>query len=446
MIYDVIVCGGGPSGIAAAISARRNGARVLLVEQSGLLGGNSVHALVGPWMSFHYGKTQVIKGIGQEIVQRMVKKGYSLSHIPDPIGFCDTITPHDVEGLKEVLFELMDEEQIDLLLHALIINVIRDENTIKGLKAATKSGIIDLFGKVIIDATGDGDVAYKMGCDYVFGRNTDNFAQPMTMIFSVGNVKLDELKAYLKNNPDDFTLDENYDGEYLAISGCFRLVEEARKNGDFTIARDRVLLFQDVRPNQVAVNMTRIQKHSGVDAWSLTEAEREGRRQIKEVFAFLKKYVPGFKDSFIVRTPSKIGVRETRHILGDYIMELDDIVEERSFEDSVCVCAYPIDIHSPDGSTLTVLEENKQKCYEIPLRVMLPKKAEQLIVTGRAISATHEANASMRVTPSVLALGEAAGALASIAIKKNIKPRQVDYKEVQAVLRKQGQIVSKNDI
>ena len=192
--------------------------------------------------------------------------------------------------------------------------------------------------------------------------------------------------------------------------------------------------------------MTRIQKHSGVDAWSLTEAEREGRRQIKEVFAFLKKYVPGFKDSFIVRTPSKIGVRETRHILGDYIMELDDIVEERSFEDSVCVCAYPIDIHSLDGSTLTVFEENKQKCYEIPLRVMLPKKAEQLIVTGRAISATHEANASMRVTPSVLALGEAAGALASIAIKKNIKPRQVDYKEVQAVLRKQGQIVSKNDI
>ena len=117
----------------------------------------------------------------------------------------------------------------------------------------------------------------------------------MTMIFSVGNVKLDELKAYLKNNPDDFTLDENYDGEYLAISGCFRLVEEARKNGDFTIARDRVLLFQDVRPNQVAVNMTRIQKHSGVDAWSLTEAEREGRRQIKEVFAFLRNTFPALR-------------------------------------------------------------------------------------------------------------------------------------------------------
>ena len=229
MVYDVIVCGGGPSGIVSAISAKRNGASVLLVEQSGLLGGNSVHALVGPWMSFHYGKTQVIKGIAQEIVERMVKKGYSLSHITDPIGFCDTITPYDVEGLKEVLFELIDEEQIDLLLHAFIIDVIRDEDTIKGVKVATKSGLIDLYGKVIIDATGDGDVAYQMGCDYVFGRKSDNFAQPMTMIFTVGNVQLDELRTYIKNNKSDFALKEDYDDDYVAISGCFSLVEEARK-------------------------------------------------------------------------------------------------------------------------------------------------------------------------------------------------------------------------
>lgn len=446
MVYDVIVCGGGPSGIVSAISAKRNGASVLLVEQSGLLGGNSVHALVGPWMSFHYGKTQVIKGIAQEIVERMVKKGYSLSHITDPIGFCDTITPYDVEGLKEVLFELIDEEQIDLLLHAFIIDVIRDEDTIKGVKVATKSGLIDLYGKVIIDATGDGDVAYQMGCDYVFGRKSDNFAQPMTMIFTVGNVQLDELRTYIKNNKSDFALKEDYDDDYVAISGCFSLVEEARKNGDFTISRDRVLLFEEVRPNQVAVNMTRIQKHSGVDAWSLSEAEIQGRKQIKEVFAFLKKYVPGFKDSYIVRTPSKIGVRETRHIIGEYTMDIDDIVEERSFHDSICVSAYPIDIHSPEGSSLTVIGETNQKCYEIPLRVLIPKKAEQLIVTGRAISATHEANASMRVTPSVMALGEASGVLASRAIKKGIAPRKVDYKEVQAILRKQGQIVRKNDI
>jgi hypothetical protein len=341
---------------------------------------------------------------------------------------------------------LIQAEDIDLLLHALIIGVIKDGNTIKGVKAATKSGILDLMGNVIIDATGDGDIASMMGCDFVFGRETDHIAQPMTMIFSVGNVDISELKIFIRKNPADFVQKNHYNGEYLALSGFFSKIEEARKVNDFSLPRDRVLLFQEVRPNQVLINMTRVLNHSGIDALSLSKAEVIGRKQIKEVFSFLQKYIPGFKNSFILRTPSKIGVRETRHIIGEYVMDSSDIIEEHTFCDSISVSAYPIDIHSPEYATLDVDKKSFHKCYEIPLRVMIPKDIEQLVVTGRAVSATHEANASMRVTPCVMGLGEAAGVLAALGSKTLISPRNIDYHLVQETLVKQGQVIHRKDI
>lgn len=443
MKYDVIVCGAGPSGMVAAISARRNDAKVLLVETSGLLGGNSILSLVGPWMTFHNNGTQIIKGIGGEIVQKLVSKGYSLGHIDDPIGFADSITPVDVEGVKEVYFDYIIEEDIDLLLHSFVCGVIKEGNTPQGIKVATKSGLIDIYAKVIIDATGDGDVSALAGCDFVYGRSQDNLAQPMTMLFSVGNVDIDKLKSFVKENSDDCIIRDNYDYEYLGISGLFKKVQEAKANNDFDLPRDRVLLFQDVRPNQVSINMTRVQNLSGTNVFELTEAEVKGRIQIKHAFKFLQKYIPGFENSYIIRTPYRIGVRETRHIIGEYIMQVDDILNLRSFDDSICLSSFPIDIHSPSGEKLELFEQTNDKCYEIPIRVLIPKIINNLIVTGRCISATHEANASLRVTPSVMALGEAAGVLASLCVKNNQIPREVNYQDVQEILINQGQIIKK---
>lgn len=443
MEYDVIVCGAGPSGMVASISARRNHARVLLVETSGLLGGNSVLSLVGPWMTFHNHQSQIIRGIGGEIVEKLKAHGFSLGHIEDPIGFADSITPVDVEGIKEIYFDYIKDEGIDLLLHAFVCDVIASNNTIKGVKVATKSGMLDLYGKIIIDATGDGDVCSLMGCETTFGREADHLAQPMTMLFSVGNVDIIRLKAFLRANADDVVMKDNYDYQYLAISGFFKKVQEAKAADEFDLIRDRVLLFQDVRPNQVSINMTRVRQLSGINVFELTKAEIEGRSQIKEAFAFLKKYIPGFENSWIVRTPYRIGVRETRHVIGDYIMQVSDILSKREFVDSICLSAFPIDIHSPSSEQLELFEQAEDKSYEIPIRVLIPKNTNNLIVTGRCISATHEANASLRVTPSAMGLGEAAGVLGAFCAKYQKTPRELDYRLVQNQLIKQGQIIKK---
>jgi ribulose 1,5-bisphosphate synthetase/thiazole synthase len=438
--YDVIVCGGGPSGFNAAISAARNGMKTLLIEATGLVGGNSVNALVGPWMTYHKNDKFVVKGIASELIKRLQNEQLSLGYIKDPLGFCDTVTPIDVEGIKHLFFEMLEESGVDLLLHSLVTDVILEGKFVRGVKTTTKSGVVDINGKIIIDATGDGDVSFLAKAEYVHGRAKDNLTQPMTMIFHVANVDIDILKNEIKKNPDNFVVGDDYDYKYLAISGFFKEVENAKENGEFDLPRDRVLLFEEVNPNTVSVNMTRVQGLSGADAFDLTKAEIEARKQIKKAFVFLKKYIPGFENSYIVRTPSKIGVRETRHIIGDYLVDVDDIIKCTHYEDSIALSGFPMDIHSPSGDSLELFDENKELAYEIPMRSLLVKNRENLIVSGRCISATHEASASLRVTPSVMAIGEAAGVLAAIAVKKNLGLRAVNHQEVQAQLAKQGQI------
>jgi len=444
MKYDVIICGGGPSGICAAVSAKRNQAKVLLIETSGLLGGANVLSLVGPLMTFHNLDGQIIKGIGEEIVSRLVAKGYSSGHRPDPIGFCASVTPFDVEGLKEVYFDLIREEKIDLLLHAAVCDVLTGDDEITALKIATKSGIVEAAAKIYIDATGDGDVAAFSGCEYFFGRRGDNLTQPMTMLFTVANIDFSRLREYQKQHPEDFYNGKTATLDYLGLSGFFRKIEEARRLGDFNIPRDRVLLFENVIRGEATINISRVLNYSGVDPFALTQAEIEGRKQIKEAFNFLKKYIPGFENSFITKTPYQIGVRETRHILGAYLLQKDDIISERSFADAIALSAFPIDIHSPDGSSLDTA--GQIKTYEIPLGVMIPRGPSNLIVTGRAVSATHEASASLRVTPTVMALGQAAGVLAAYSALKGILPVNAEYPEIAKLLKKGHAVFKKEDV
>ncbi|MFA7076031.1 MAG: FAD-dependent oxidoreductase [Candidatus Izemoplasmatales bacterium] len=439
-VYDVIVCGGGPSGFNAAISAARNGMKTILIEATGLIGGNSVNALVGPWMTYHKDNKNIIKGIASELITRLQNEQLTLGHIKDSLGFCDTVTPIDVEGIKHLFFEMLEEENVDILLHSLVTDVIMDNYLVKGIKTTTKSGIMDIMGKVIIDATGDGDVSAFAKADFVHGRSKDNLTQPMTMIFHVANVNIDVIKQEIKKDPENFVVSDDYDFQYLAVSGFFKEVEIARTNNEFDLPRDRVLLFEEVNPNTVSINMTRVQGLSGIDALDLTKAEIEARKQIKKAFVFLKKYIPGFEKSYIVRTPSKIGVRETRHIIGDYLIDVEDIINCHHYKDSIALSGFPMDIHSPSGDSLELFDENKELAYEIPLRSLIVKNVENLIVSGRCISATHEASASLRVTPTVMAIGESAGVLAALSVKNSVSPRKISYVDVQKQLARQGQI------
>lgn len=442
--YDVIVCGAGTSGMSSAISARRNGANVLIVEASGLLGGTNVISLVSPFMTFHDGPKQVIKGIADEIITRLKERKQSLGHLQDPIDFCSTVTPYDVEGLKQLYFDIVEEEGIDVLFHSFIYDVIMEGNKIVGIECVNKSGKMQLYADVIIDATGDGDVCSLCNVPFVMGRSKDNLSQPMTMLFTMGNVNFDAIIDYMKQNPDDFVIRDNFDYKYLGVSGFFSKVKEAMEKNEFDLPRDRVLFFEDVQNNQVTINMTRVLNLSAVDAVELSKAEIIGRSQIRKAVKFLQDYIPGFEDSYVVRTPNAIGKRESRHIIGDYILTEEDLINRKEFEDSISLGAFPIDIHSPDGNEIIENKVSINNAYEVPYRILLPKGVENLLVTGRCVSSTHEANASLRVGPSVMALGQAAGTSAALAAKNKVSPRELDIKLLQKTLVEQGQIIKKN--
>lgn len=429
MKYDCIVGGAGPSGIASSIALARRGCKVLLIEKNALIGGTNVLSLVTPFMTYHNEDDQIIGGIAEEVISRLKEKKGTLGHLKDPLGFCSTVTPVDVESLKEVYLEMLQESKVDVLLHALITDVqtIKTENGVQVKEIEVRTPEKHTFeADYFIDATGDGYICHFAKADSFIGRDTDHLCQPMTLPFVVGGVDVNQLFDEMKKDPQNFVLRKDYDYQYLGISGFFKEVKKAKEAGDFTIERDRVLLFANVRQNEVTMNMTRVTKKSALNVFELTEAEIEGRNQIKEVFRFLQKYIPGFEKSYIVTTPYQIGVRESRHIVCDYVMTKEDILENKSFPDAIVKGAFPMDIHSPNGSKLELIQQTNL-LYEIPFRSILVKNFTNLLVTGRCIGATHEAAASLRVTPVVMALGEAAGLAVSKAIKKNIEVRKINH-------------------
>ena len=419
--FDVLVAGAGASGMCAAIAAAREGQRVLLLEKSGILGGTNTQSLVCPLMGFHAEGIQVVRGIAQEIVDRLEKAGGTLGHIPDPLGVTATITPIEPELLKQVYFDMVRQEpNITLLLHTFITGVSRDKNRIQSVSAVHKGGSSSFSARVVIDATGDGDLAWAAGVKCAQGRASDGFAQPMTLVMKIGGVDLKKVRSAMKAHPEQFILRKDaLDIPYTAVSGYFDAVARARQRGDLTLPRDRVLFFQGIREGEVVVNMSRVVKRRGTDAAELSLAEAEGRAQADEILAFLKKDIDGFRGAYLVETGSAIGVRESRHIEGKYTLTDRDILNGEQFEDAVAMCGFPIDIHDPLGKELHWTKTDTAGCYDVPYRVMLPEGIENLLVTGRCVSATHEAAASVRITPTAMALGEAAGIAAAMAADGN---------------------------
>jgi len=430
---DVLVAGAGPSGILAAISAAREGARVLLIEKNGILGGMNTAAMVCPLMGFHAGQTQVVAGLAQNVIDRLVERGGSLGHLPDPLGVTGSITPIDPTALKQVYFDMLREwPNIGLRLHTMLYRVTAEGGTVKSVGTASKSGAQEHEATVFIDATGDGDLAAFAGLPFSVGRAADGSSQPMTMLFTVGGVDFVKVRAMMRAHPEQFILGAGVgDMPYVAVSGFFDAVAQARRTGVLTVQRDRVLFFQGVHPGEAIVNMTRVIRRSGVDAVALSRAEAEGRGQIDEIMRFLKQSVAGFEEARLLESADCIGVRESRHIHGLYTLTGEDVLSCRTFGDSVAICAFPIDIHDPAGQGLQCLSTGSGCCYDVPYRVMAPCGANNLLVTGRCVSATHEAAASVRITPTAMALGEAAGIAAAAAAKRGLAVCDIDVGALQ---------------
>jgi hypothetical protein len=443
---EVLVIGGGNAGCAAAIAAARNGVRVMLVERYGFLGGTATAALVGPWMSFHAGRERVVGGIAQEIVQRLVAMGASPGHIEDASSYVPTITPIDPEYLKALLFDMMEEAGVRLLLHALFLEALVETDAegkrIVGAAFQTVAGRCEVRAQRVIDATAEAHVSASAGVPFQMGDEREGLVQPMTMIFRLSHVELEETAAYLREHPDQIRthLDPSQfsAATLTAVAGFWEAWRQAREAGEVSIPREIVSFFASPYPDEVVVNMTRVLRLNPLDPDDLTRAEIEARRQVMELLRFFKARIPGFKNARLAGTATQVGIRESRRIVGEYLLTAEDLLAARQFPDAIARSGYPIDLHNPKGEGTVTKRLPPGKTYEIPYRCLVPLKVEQLLVAGRSISTTHEAIASTRLTPTVMTIGQAAGTAAALSLRTGVTPRRIETAQLREALIKQG--------
>lgn len=441
--FDVVVIGGGVSGAMAGIAAARQGADVLVIERHGFLGGALTAMGVGPMMSFHNNAgLQLVGGLPQELVDRLVSCGASPGHIPDSITYCSTVTPFDSESMKVELEAMLGEAGGHVLYHATLASAgIRDER-IDTVTVCTVGGLMRFEASVFIDAAGDATLAHMAGVPCVMGRDNDSATQPMTMNLKVGNVDTDAVRAYAESNPGDFHFTFGSEEGLarlkrtprLSLAGYLDEWNAAKRSGEIDIPRDLVLFFETATPGVVIVNTTRIQGFDPTDPVDISRAETEGRRQCMALYSFLKRHCRGFENAVNLGTPAYIGVRESRHIRGLHVLTASDLTNERPFEDTIALGGYPIDIHSPDKDETVSTHLRPDGAYRIPMRCLVTANPSNLVVVGRAISATHEASAAIRVSPIAMAIGQAGGAMAALAVKTGTDVNALDYNTVREAL------------
>lgn len=439
--FELIVVGGGVSGTSAAVAAARHGIKTLLIEQNGYLGGTLTGCGVGPMMTFFAGEKQIIQGIMQEIVIRMQAKGFSCGHTKDTTGYISYLTPFSAEGLKLVLDEMVQEAGCTVLFHTFAGGVYGDKKHLRTITVCNKKGLTEIAADYFIDATADGDLIRFLGMPVHKGREKDGKMQPLTMMMKVRGVDTGKLRKYIRSHLEDFPRLQAHtdllDGRYpLAVAGFLSAVEKGRREGRFSIPREDILLFETDCSGEFILNTSRIPDHDATDAISLSKAEIEGRKQCRQLFSFLKNEIPGFTDMEIVQTGPSVGVRESVQIIGKYTLTKEDVIERKKFASAIAHADYPIDIHSPDGLTsdTTYAVDVKRRYYDIPYEIMVPKSVENLLVTGRCASMTFEAQAALRVSPIVGAMGQAAGTAIALAVKEQVPVGNIDVKNLQKVL------------
>jgi hypothetical protein len=440
---DVLVIGGGPAGIGAAVGAAKTGARVILVERYGFLGGNATASLVGPFMtSFSAdGQTQLVRGVFDQLVRRMEAIGGAVHPSKVPAGVAQSaymkpghigVTPFDPEAMKLVSAELCLESGVELMLHTAFLDPILEAGAVVGAILHNKAGLQAIRATTTVDCSADADVAARAGVPFHQGRDGDGLTQPMTMFFRVGNVDGAAVAAYFRAHPEEID-------QRMAYSSCIRAAQAA---GDYAPPRERLSLYESPQEGVWRVNASRILGTDGTKVEDLTRAEVEGRRQVFQILGFLRAYVPGFAQCTLIDTAAQVGVRETRRIVGEYTLTQEDLMTGRDFPDTIAYCAYPMDIHDPKGAGGGVSNQGETaNAYQIPFRSLVPVSVEHLLVAGRCVSATHEALGAIRVMPPSFAMGEAAGTAAALAIQEGVSPRRVPIPWLRETLAEHGAYV-----
>lgn len=414
---DVLILGAGPAGVSAAICAAREGVRVMLIEQSGDVGGVATTGLMSHWT----GETR--GGFYEELLEKTAE-------LPgDEVGMNggprQIINP---ESLKTKLLEMLDEAGVQLQLYTFASAPIMEGDTITGVILESKAGRQAVLAKIVIDATGDGDIAARAGAPFFMGREEDGKMQPVSIMFKVAGV-----------DTENAVFPGGFEENPLIPAGPIQAVGKA----NLPFPAGHVLLYRTSLPGVVTCNMTNCIDIDGTQPQDLTKATLICRRQIDKIVPFLREYVPGFENCYAISSASIIGVRETRHFIGEATITREDILSARVFDDWAVVRAhFNFDVHNLTGNGLDETGAQKhfgqRKGYTIPYGCLVPKKVENLLLAGRDICGTHMAHSNYRVMPICANMGQAAGVAASLCVKQNVSPRKLDVAQLQKRLGEWG--------
>ncbi|MFV0413226.1 MAG: FAD-dependent oxidoreductase [Oscillospiraceae bacterium] len=453
MKAGVAVIGAGPGGMAAAVAAARQGARVVLVERMGFLGGQLGSGL--PFLAFmDMQKRRIVGGLAQQMVDRLAEIGGTDNHLYCPFHL--SVTNMNQFYTRIICFEWAKQYGIEVLLHCELSGARVENGKLLSVTVTGKGAPIELEADVFIDATGDGDLGYMAGAGYEKGQEDTGELQPPTLMFNLSGVNFEEFTGYLEKHPEELPygmglthIREGYDAEYFrrnrgyVFFGLKALMKRLHAEGNCPVDRDTVIYIQQPMPGTVAVNTIRILNFDGSDIHDLSRGEMEAHLQILPLIQMLKAHVPGFENAYLTSVNPGIGVRESRRIMGIRKLQHPDAVAGLVPEDAIAIFSYFIDIHSGTGSK--TYTQSIHTPYGVPYGCTVSKDVDGLMMAGRCISVDAVTFGSSRIMTLCMAVGEGAGIGAALASKKGISPKEVNPLEVREILKKHGAILCVED-
>ncbi|MBN2570833.1 MAG: FAD-dependent oxidoreductase [Ignavibacteriales bacterium] len=423
--YDVIVAGAGIAGICAAIKSQKLGAETLLIERYSFLGGMSSAGMVTPLMKYWFKDKILVKGVFEDLQNEMRKFDGMIDN-----GF------YALE-FRKAAYKLLKNANVDILFNSEIIKTNFNNRKLESVTINSHNQKKIIQGNVFIDTSGDASLIYLSGLPFQKGDEMTGNLQTMTLFFRMGGIDIDRVKENAWKNKEDYfawIFDTADYQKIISIAGFFNAVKKELEKGELQKELSYIFFTTLPEKGEGAFNTTNIMGLDASSSSDLTKAEIIGREQVNQVINFLVNKIEGFENSYLLESAVQIGVRETRRVIGDYTINGEDVKTGRKFNDAIARACYGIDIHGQENEDSRMEELPENQYYEIPMKALFVKDADNILSAGRCVSSTREGHSAVRIQPTCAAMGEAAGAIAALAIKNNLTIRNVDYKEVRKEL------------
>lgn len=444
--YDVVVIGGGAGGLSAAIAAAREGAKTILVERTGVLGGCAASGLTILGYLDKQGN-RCLGGLPQEINERLEKMGGAMGHFRCPVH--NSMSPISAQMFKILAVEMCEEAGVDILFNCDVTDVQVERGRIRQVTVYGKCTDIRIKGKVFVDGTGDGDMAYLAGCRYTQGQEGTGVMQPATLVFTMTNFDLNRFFDWVDQNPTEVGVKEEYAEGYTVdffrntpghcLIGLTETVRKARAAGDFTIPRNQFIYIKTSIPELLVNNTSRIINIDASDPFELSKGMEKGYKQVHEQIQFLRKYVPGFEKVTVSDISSTLGIRETRHFAGIRQLTAKEMYAYQQDEETIALCGYNVDVHSGTGDHIDLTQ--LQRAFGLPYGSFVARDVENLFLAGRTLSVDSTVYAAARVMGPLIQASEGIGIAAALCVQNGQLPKEVQVAKVREKMLKKGAIL-----